>query len=82
MKIRYKSNYLNFLNGTEDYGTARALFAQTLDLFIFWALRDRRLRDTSKAVKYSENQNFILRCHISVQGEISVIALSHLKGKK
>ena len=27
-------------NGTEDYGTARALFAQTLDLFIFWALRD------------------------------------------
>ena len=27
--------------GTEDYGTARALFAQTLDLFIFRALRDR-----------------------------------------
>ena len=46
--------------GTEDYGTARALFAQTLDLFIFRALRDRGLRDTSKAVKYSENQNFLL----------------------
>ena len=37
--------------GTEDYGTARALFAQTLDLFIFRALRDRGLRDTSKATK-------------------------------
>ena len=35
--------------GTEDYGTARALFAQTLDLFIFRALRDRGLRDTPKA---------------------------------
>ena len=37
--------------GTEDYGTARVLFAQTLDLFIFRALRDRGLRDTSKATK-------------------------------
>ena len=47
----YKINVVQWggYYGTEDYGTARALFAQTLDLFIFRALRDRGLRDTPKA---------------------------------
>ena len=40
------------------YGTARALLPQTLDLFIFRALRDRGLRDTSK-VTFQEEQNFL-----------------------
>ena len=50
--VTYSSNSITVgggYYGTEDYGTARALFAQTLDLFIFRALRDRGLRDTPKA---------------------------------